>query len=194
MAKKHDLQEVLKIGDRLFRRQGFYHTGTDEILQEAAFPRSSFYYHFKSKEGFGIKTLEYYGKTNRTYLEQVLQDELLGTPLERLRQFFMNMVEISNDQSYEVSCLIQRFSMEAGGEIGPLQEAARIQFASWVEVSNPCIEAGQQMGEIRADFSPSDISHFLFSQIYGMFSFARLNRDVEQYRRQMDMAFQMITV
>ncbi|MEO0468059.1 MAG: TetR/AcrR family transcriptional regulator [Bacteroidota bacterium] len=192
MAKKHDLQAVLKIGDRLFRRQGFHQTGTDEILQEAAFPRSSFYYHFKSKEGFGLKTLAYYGRANRTYLEQILLDELLGSPLERLQQYFMSMVEISHDQAYQNCCLIQRFSMEAAGEPGPIQEAARLQFAAWVDVSNQCVAAAQQAGEIKSDFSPTEVSHFLFSQLYGMFSFARLNRDVDQYRRQIEMALQLI--
>ncbi|MEL6675570.1 MAG: hypothetical protein AAFR61_25405 [Bacteroidota bacterium] len=40
---KHDLKKVLEIGEGLFRTQGYFHTGTEEILEKAAFPRSSFY-------------------------------------------------------------------------------------------------------------------------------------------------------
>ena len=45
--KKHSKDHVLSIGEALFRTQGYFNTGTKDILKKAAYPRSSFYYLFK---------------------------------------------------------------------------------------------------------------------------------------------------
>ncbi len=194
MAKKHDLQHILNIGDQLFRLQGYCKTGTDEILREADFPRSSFYYHFGSKEGFALQTLEYYGSYNRAYLEKLLLNEAIASPLERIRKYFSLMIDYSTQKEFATCCLIHHFSIELGGHPGAIPEKANEQFQSWLKILITCIEEGQSKGEIKETLNANDLAYFLFSLLYGMFTFARLNREKDRFRRIVELGFNMIAV
>ncbi len=55
---KHDINTVIETGQELFRTQGYFNTGTEEILKSSGYPRSSFYYHFKSKDDLYIQIVE----------------------------------------------------------------------------------------------------------------------------------------
>jgi len=55
--KKHSKEHVIEVGEELFKSQGFHNTGTEDILKKSEYPRSSFYYHFKSKENFAVQVL-----------------------------------------------------------------------------------------------------------------------------------------
>lgn len=190
--KKHNNEHILAIGDKLFRSQGYHNTGTEEILQKAEYPRSSFYYHFKNKEGFGVKTIEYYGGNLKDMLSNILTDVDIDSPIERLRQYFFTISKYADFSEYGSCCLIQRFSIEVGEIPGELQKAALKQFMGWVEVASVCVKEAQEKGEIRKDMTIKEVSEFLFSMIYGGFTLARLSRENGDLRRSMDIAFKLI--
>ena len=85
--KKHSKETVIKIGEELFRSQGYHNTGTETILQKSDYPRSSFYYHFKNKEGFALQVLDYYGGRVTDFYNNVLTDQSIGSSLQRLEAF-----------------------------------------------------------------------------------------------------------
>ena len=74
--KKHDKDYVIKIGEELFKTQGYHNTGTEDILKKSEYPRSSFYYTFKSKEGFAIQVLENYGTNAAQFYQSVLGNQI----------------------------------------------------------------------------------------------------------------------
>ena len=193
MAKRHDIQQVLRIGDELFRRNGYHDTGTEEILEQASFPRSSFYYHFKNKEGFALKVLGYYGTNMQAAMTAAFNDPGEPSPLERLRNFFLAMIRENVKSEFATSCLIQRFSMDMAQVPGPLQEAALLEFEEWLGLIIPVIQEGQEMGEIRQDFPAEDIARKLFGTMFGEFNLSRLSRNGQDFERMLKMTFAMIS-
>lgn len=192
MKKKHDLNHILAVGDQLFREQGYHNTGTEEILEKAGYPRSSFYYHFKSKEGFGVKAVEFYGNNIKALLEEILENSKEGSPTKRLKEYFSTVSKYVVDRKYESCCLVQRFSMEAGEQPGVLQEAAYEQFKGWTEVVESCVEKGQELGELRKDLDKKELTEFLFVTIFGTYTVGRLSKDPEEFKNKIDLAFKLI--
>ena len=193
MPQKYDIKEILKVGDQLFRKNGYTKTGTDEILTTSKFPRSSFYYHFKNKQGFAIKTLQFYSQNNRSYLKNILLEHAENSALERLKQYFFQIVHMSNERAYETCCLVHQFSIEESGVEGPIQEVAKKEFQSWVDIVSQCIRQGQANGEITQEYEAEELAHYLFSLLYGMFTFTRLSRDGNKFIRLMEMGFNLIS-
>ena len=82
---------ILRKGARSVHEKGFNATGLQEILAEAGVPKGSFYFHFKSKEDFGLQLIDYYAGSYFNRLDQYLKDPS-KTPLQRFRDFFDNQV------------------------------------------------------------------------------------------------------
>jgi TetR/AcrR family transcriptional repressor of nem operon len=192
MKKKPDYENLLKVGILLFREQGFHNTGTEEILTKADYPRSSFYYHFKSKEGFGVKTLESYGDNVTEFLSGLLSDPEVKSPTERLKSYFVAVSKKVTEKDYGTICLVQRFSAEASENQGVLQEAAHAQLLKWVEVAKPCVKEAQEMGEIRNDLSTQQATEFLFNTIFGACTIGRLSRDPEELNSKVEFGFKLL--
>ncbi|MGL1887435.1 MAG: TetR/AcrR family transcriptional regulator [Reichenbachiella sp.] len=192
MAKKYDLQEVLKKGVSLFSKKGYNKTGTDDILKEAGFPRSSFYHHFGSKEGFALKTITYYGQNTLAYMEEVYANTEDPSPLSKLKTFFFNIIDFSEARDFEVCCVIHQFSVEEAGASGPLQEESMNQYETWVELTAQYISKAQSGDELTTKYSAEEIAHYLFGQLYGLFTFTRLTRDSKRFKAVMAMAFDLL--
>lgn len=192
MNKKHNKEELLAVGDKLFRDNGYHNTGTEEILEKADYPRSSFYHHFKNKEGFGVKTVEFYGQNIKQLLEDIMLDRTIDSPMERLKKYYYMICSYQQSCDFGTCCLVQRMSIDAGDMPGALQKEAHNQFKEWVDVASICVAEGQEKGEIRKDMSVPEISEFLFSTMYGSFTIARLSHDPKEMEKKITMAFKMI--
>ena len=121
MRKKHNLERVLEEGDRLFRTQGYHATGVDEILKNTEFPRSSFYYHFNSKEGFGIRTLAFYGGNMYRLMLGFFQDTSVKSPLQRIKNYFFAIADYNVEVGFASCCLIHQLSVEVGSHKNPFK-------------------------------------------------------------------------
>ena len=51
-------RRIVDQAKELFRVQGFYHTSPDQVIAAAQVSKSTFYYHFKSKEDLGRAVLD----------------------------------------------------------------------------------------------------------------------------------------
>lgn len=190
--KKHDKEEVISIGERLFRSQGYHNTGTEDILLQSGYPRSSFYYHFKSKEGFACAVLQHYGNNAEQFYRTILTRGEPGSPFERLRHFAHLMINTSEKKQFKSECLIQKFSIECAGINEALRESAESQLDKLLNVLAGCISAGQAENEIRTDLEALELAEFFLSQIYGCFILARLRHNAGIMRANMDMALQYL--
>lgn len=192
MKKKHDKTELLKIGDKLFRQQGFINTGTDQLLKEAEFPRSSFYYHFKDKEGFGAVTLDYYGDSVANYISTFTLDDEEKSPISKLKNYFYRICDYNEQVSYNNCCLVQRFAIEVADSSEVLKNTSYKQLQKWVQIIIPVIEEGQRLNEIRADLSSQEVAEFLFNSIYGATTLARIASNKNEMKKKMELTFTLI--
>lgn len=188
MGKK-DKDHLIKIGQELFNTQGYYNTGTEQILQKADYPRSSFYHHFKSKEGFAAKVLEHYGNNAEQYYNSVLTDEKLGSPLMRLKILTSLMVDSLKKHSFNMECLIQKFSIECAANSEFLRESTNQQMNKVLNTIKDCIILGQAENKIRTDIEAIKLAEFFQAQWYGAYILGRLQKDVSVFETNMNMAF-----
>ena len=124
---KHDINTVIEAGQELFQSQGYFNTGTEEILEKSGYPRSSFYYHFKSKEGFASQVLENYGESAAAFYRDQLFGDATTEPLDRIWSFVEKMVDLAIERNFKTECLVQKFSIECAGMNESLREVTRKQ-------------------------------------------------------------------
>ncbi len=187
--KKRDKIKVIEAGQDLFRTKGYYNTGTEEILQKADYPRSSFYYHFKSKEGFASQVLDHYGNDAEKKYIEILTDENLGSPLTRLKYFTSMMIETISKNEFKAECLIQKFSIECAANNEVLCDSTNQQLKKVLNVIEDCIELGQNENEIRKDIEAYRLAEFFQAQWYGSYIFGRLQKDISPFESNMKMVF-----
>lgn len=185
--KKHDKDYVIQIGEELFKTQGYHNTGTEDILNKSEYPRSSFYYNFKSKEGFAIQVLENYGTKAVQSYQSILANEKLGRPMDRLEFFAKKMNEISSVKKFKSECLVQKFSVECAAINDDLRKATEIQLSKILGVIKTCVLEGQANQEIRNDIEAIQLAELYHAQLYGGFILARLKNDSNMMSRNLNM-------
>lgn len=176
--KKHNKESVIKVGQELFTTAGYHNTGTEEILNQSDYPRSSFYYHFKSKEKFAEQVLEYYGDNSATFYKSILEDKKVKSAIKRLEIFSAFIANMAATNEFKSECLIQKFSVECAGNNETLRDCTQKQLHKLLIVLENCIEEGQLLGEIRTNISAMEMAKFLHAQLYGGFLLSRLQNDV----------------
>ncbi len=190
--KKHSKDHVLSIGESLFRTQGYFNTGTKDILKTAAYPRSSFYYVFKTKEQFAIEVLERYGDQSSAFYQSVLLNKQFGTPLHRLRKFAELLTINATSSHFQSECLIQKFSIECAGFNDALKECTRQQLNKLLNIISQCVAEGQAKDEIKKSISSFEIAELVHGQIYGSFILSRLQNSPIPMQKSLNITFDSI--
>ncbi len=191
---RHSLDNVMNVGEELFRTQGFYNTGTEEILELANFPRSSFYYHFKNKEGFAVAVLNRYGKNAVQFYANILTDPNITSPKGRLVKFFKLFGDLTEKRDYKSQCLIQKLAGECAGSNDTLIKVADKELTHLLKVVERCVKEGQELGEFRTDLKPKEIAQFLHGQLYGANTIARLAKNKSVMTKGLKMALEFILI
>ena len=190
--KKHSKDHIISVGEQLFRTQGYFNTGTEDLLKIAAYPRSSFYHHFKTKENFAIEVLERYGNTSRDFYQSVLLNRQFGSPLHRLEKFTELLTKNAAGSHFSSECLIQKFAVECAGFNETLKKSTDHQLNKLLAVLKECIAEGQSNKEFRIDLSAMKMAQFLLAQIYGSFILARLQNSAELMSQSLKMALETL--
>ena len=69
---------LVHVGTEVLTEKGYSAVGVDEILQRTVISRCSFYYYFKTKEGFGAELIDRYRLSITQKLERCLSDTSLS--------------------------------------------------------------------------------------------------------------------
>jgi AcrR family transcriptional regulator len=82
---------------KLFWRNGYHATGIREILKEAALPKGSFYFYFKSKKDVAAACITYYEQIITATLQEFSTDTTWDIFTERIYDF---MIGAARDGSH----------------------------------------------------------------------------------------------
>lgn len=180
---RHDINRVIQVGQELFQSQGYFNTGTEEILEKSNYPRSSFYYHFKSKEGFASRVLEQYGDGAAEFYRSHLLEGSEGAASEKLEKFADMMTDMALEKEFRSECLVQKLSIECAGFNEVLRISTERQLNKILTVLSTCISEGQSQGEIRQDIDSMEMAEMVQAQLFGSFVIGRLTRNSEGMRK-----------
>jgi len=191
MGYKHNIEDVLDKGMNLFRTQGYHNVGINQILKECAIPKGSFYNFFKTKEDFAEQIVNRYGESSRNLIRSFLEEKNL-TPIERLRSFYAMIVNSNANENFAGGCLINTLSNEVGRNIDRIGKVADENFMTWVDIIADCIAEGQELGEIRDDFTAVDLAEHLHAGTYGAMARSKVTRNREYFDKWFAMSFAFI--
>ncbi len=173
--KKHNKQHVIEVGESLFRAKGFEATGTDELLRESEYPRSSFYYLFESKEQFASEVLVAYGDRLESIYIEVLSDKSIGTPYERLVYLFENQINVAISEEFKDDCLIYRLGLEAASISEQFRRSVYTELAKLLRPIELCIKEGIKDQSIARRGSAKLMANRLQSQYYSSYFIGKLS-------------------
>lgn len=176
--KEDAVTHILKTGTELISKKGFHHVGLQEILAEAAIPKGSFYYYFKSKEDFGIKVIEYYSKTSLEFLHAYLRDSA-RTPKERILSLFHDLKSVYHSKDYREGCLLGNCSLELS-DVKPTYAAVIAgELDKWQDSFEVCIRQGQEEGSVQNRKEAKKLAAFILNSWEG--ALLRMKADKSAY-------------
>jgi TetR/AcrR family transcriptional repressor of nem operon len=191
MQRRHDINEILEKGLEVIREKGYTNTGIDDILKANGIPKGSFYNFFKSKEEFGVQAMRRYTERQIEWIEGFLGDKT-KKPFARLKDFYESLIAANVDENCRKGCLVGNMTQEMAGLSDPIGHQAQ---RSLQEISNiiaGCIQEGQDLEEIRVDYSAKDLADYLHNSFYGFLLRAKAGRDKRQFDIFIEMMFKFI--
>lgn len=159
-------QRILETAAQLIHRQGYNHTGIQEILQAAGVPKGSFYFYFKSKEDLGLALIEFFGAFWRQKAEEILE-EPGQPPLVRLERFFAEFHEYFRQQGCAGGCPVGNLAQEMG-DLSPafghkLCQAIDFMASRVARV----LEQAAQAGQLPPGSDPAALAYFIIASWQG---------------------------
>ena len=166
MEGKDSKSRILRAGARIVLEKGFCDTGLAEVLEAAKVPKGSFYFHFKSKEDFGLQLVDTFAGTLKTARDTVLQDESL-TGLERIREMFRRQTELFRKHDFKGGCPIGNLSQEMGDRSPLFRKKLKQVFSELRKELADQLSQAREKGEMAAALDPEETADFILSSWQG---------------------------
>jgi TetR/AcrR family transcriptional repressor of nem operon len=166
MESRDAKSRILKAGARIVLEKGFCDTGLAEVLAAARVPKGSFYFHFKSKEDFGLQLVDTFAGTLKATRDAVLQDESL-TCLERIREMFRRQTELFRKHGFKGGCPIGNLSQEMGDRSPLFRRKLKQVFSELREDLAGQLSLAGEKGEMNAALEPEEAADFILSSWQG---------------------------
>lgn len=193
MRQKHDKAAIICEGVKILRMKGYHDTGVDDILKACQLSSGSFYNFFKSKEGFAIQALEQYNQVYQDYLDGILKHTDLS-PLEKLQRLYGSSVQRHVEDSCQLGCLLNSMTSEIGTTIPAISKKIQADFQLSSDRIAKTIRAGQELGEIRIDYTAEDLADFLINGFIGASTRMKAGAKPEPLHLFLRTAFEFIKV
>lgn len=168
-------------------RQGYHNLGIAAVLEATQVPKGSFYYHFKSKEDFGLQVIDLYLKEVHAGLDQCLGDEGLP-PLQRVRRFFEATEEKYRAEGY-LGCLLGGLGQELSGVSEAFRRKVEQCFCEIAGRIAGCLRQAIEQGDLPHDTDPERMAELLVNCWEGAALRTRLRRDPAPLREMLDFYF-----
>lgn len=191
MGYKHSKEDIMAVGQELFRKQGYHNVGINDILKESDIPKGSFYNFFDSKESFAVEVIDAYGDMSRGIIRSFLETDEPNA-MKRLKAFYSNILMANEMDGYDAGCLINGISNEVGGQNDVLAEVSNRNFESWLDIIEVTVKEAQEQDDVIDTQSARDIAEFLHAGAYGAFARMKVKRDGEYLKKWYNMAFDYI--
>lgn len=191
MRQKHNKATIIEEGIRIFREKGYHNTGVDDILRTCKIPSGSFYNFFKNKEGFAVQALEHYNQQYLDYLKQYLENDSIS-PIKRLQNAFQGNVDGHTSNDCSVGCLLNSLTSEVGVTSAAIGDKILTDYSTNNKVLAKTIKEGQELGEIRNDFSATELADYLINGFAGATTRMKAGKTEQPLKLFMRTAFDFI--
>lgn len=124
---------IIGIAKNRFYRQGYYHTGINQIIKESETAKASFYDHFPSKQSLGVEVIRAYGVDVLVWFREILRKS--PTPKAFISEMKKAILQqIHSDDSYYQGCPIAIFSCQFPVGEQPFSDEFRRIVSRWESI------------------------------------------------------------
>lgn len=134
----------------LIQTSGYSGTGLNAVVEHAAAPKGSIYFHFPDgKEGLGVAAVEFAGKQFEALIAEAAVSA--GGAAEAARAAIEALTTIVSESNFRLGCPVSVVTLEMGAESERLRQACATAFESWIAPTAALLEAsGVDAGEARS--------------------------------------------
>ncbi|MEZ3498809.1 TetR/AcrR family transcriptional regulator [Pantoea sp. KPR_PJ] len=176
LQRNETREHLLATGEQLCLQRGFTGMGLSELLAQAAVPKGSFYYYFRSKEAFGVALLERYFLQHHQQVTAQLQHGE-GTPRERLLSHFRSAERLFSEQGLIVGCLAVKLSAEVCDLSEPMRDALQHGASRIVATYAQTLEAAAQHETLSLPFASQEMANLIYILWLGASLQSKLSRE-----------------
>lgn len=159
-------KRILKAGARIIQHKGYNDAGLQEILDSAGVPKGSFYFHFKTKENFGLQLIDY---LSEFFLERA--DELLEAEgencIERIKTWLDWQADSLKTNDFKGGCPFGNLSQEMAGRNDLFRDRLDDVFGRLREKLSAILLKAQERREIVCEYEASDAADFILNAWQG---------------------------
>ena len=142
MATKGDLTKARLAESmlELIQTSGYSGTGLNAVIDHAAAPKGSIYFHFPDgKEGLGVAAVELAAQRFATLIAEAAVSA--GSPAEAARSAIEALTTIVGESDFRLGCPVSVVTLEMGAESERLRQACATAFESWIAPTATFLEA-----------------------------------------------------
>jgi len=183
--------DILNAGLKVMFQAGYVGATVRDICSAAAAPHGSFTNHFRSKERFAKEVLDRYFANLQIRVQKALGDKTLS-PRQRLQLYLEMTSEVLAADSWNRGCLIGDFSIETSSLSKLIRQRLKAIFEEWRMPFAACIAEAQEIGEIDAQFDPTDLAEFLLASWEGAILRMKVERGPAPLERFRKIIFQTV--
>jgi len=158
---------LLKAAALIVNQKGFYNAGLQELLDKARVPKGSFYFHFKSKEDFGLKLVDFYADFYLGKADQILNSNS-GTHMERLKQYLDWQADYMEAKGFQGGCPFGNLSQEMADRNDRFRHKLEGVFTVIKERIARVLTEAQKSHEINPALDIQDAADFIISAWQGV--------------------------
>jgi TetR/AcrR family transcriptional repressor of nem operon len=170
-------RRLLEAGLQMLLKQGYSGLGVQDVLDQTAIPKGSFYHHFDSKQDMALQAVELYTNIGHELLDRCLEPDG-RTALERLRSFFEQLAEFYRTQGY-LGCLLGALGQELSGVNEVFRRKIEECLSSLADRIAEGLEEARLEGDLPAATDPRHLADVLLNAWEGAALRSRLLRSPE---------------
>lgn len=185
--KKKTKQLLIETGAKLVTKLGYNGSGLNMILKEAKMPKGSFYYHFGSKEEFGVEIIKYLGELFLAEMEKVLSGN--GSQRKLLLKYFESQVDrLDRGRTLKIEPLI-RLSTEMATVLPSFNKELTKIFDKATKMVQIALEKARIAGENDLVDTDAYVAGYLMDAWTGAVVTSTVRKDSDAMERFVDYAF-----
>lgn len=164
--KNFEPDAVIAQAMETFWTKGYAHTSPADLAEATGVAKGSLYHAFGSKRELFGRALDLYGRTGSELTEEFLSRP--GTAKERIRAYFVLLVDVDLDGPVRRGCLAQNTVEELGGRDEEATRAVHRMEERTIELFAARVEQGQRDGDIDRGVDARAQALFLQNTLAGL--------------------------
>ena len=188
MATKGDLTKARLAASmlELIQTSGYSGTGLNAVIEHAAAPKGSVYFHFPDgKEGLGVAAVDLAATQFATLIAEAAASA--GSAAEVARAAIEALSTIVEESDYRLGCPVSVVTLEMGAESERLRQACATAFESWIAPTAALLEgSGLPAAEART------LATVVISTIEGAVIVSRATRSTQPLASAADVVAELI--